>query len=306
MGSSVLALHESSVATSAYEGWTVGCKRGEDIDTIFLFLRSLMFRLIPPSRRLAQTLVVGFSLAWLSSCAVLLPTPEPIPTRHHGAFSAEASRGLLVFLPGFGDRAETFEAQGFVEAVGRLAPNWDVVSVDAHFGYYRDFSVIDRIREDVILPAKARGYKTIWLVGISMGGFGALAYSVRHASDIDGVLAMAPYLGPDSVFSEMRAAGGLDAWSPGDLESMASGREKMSRELWQWLKPYEGGGTPADRPVLVLAYGAGDRHARLSHLLRSLVPDDRHLVRPGGHTWTVWSPLFKDFLEGPFRVFAAR
>src|SRR5712672_3477612 len=53
----------------------------------------------------------------------------------------------------------------------------DIVVADLHFGYYLRQTAIERLREDVILPARTRGYQCISLVGISLGGFGALYYA---------------------------------------------------------------------------------------------------------------------------------
>ena len=53
--------------------------------------------------------------------------------------------------------------------------------------------MVDRLKEDVINPAKEKGYTKIWLVGISLGGLGSLLYAMEHPSDIEGMLVLAPY-----------------------------------------------------------------------------------------------------------------
>jgi hypothetical protein len=42
----------------------------------------------------------------------------------------------------------------------------DLVAVDAHLGYYYKRTIIDRLREDVLVPAKVQGYRRIVVVGI--------------------------------------------------------------------------------------------------------------------------------------------
>src|SRR4030095_13806393 len=81
---------------------------------------------------------------------------------------------LLMFLPGAFLKPEEFEREGFVQAVRERALAADALLVDADVSYYYDQTFIERLNEDVIRPQRARGYESIWLVGISIGGFGAL------------------------------------------------------------------------------------------------------------------------------------
>ena len=69
-----------------------------------------------------------------------------------------------------------FETAQFVQAVYDAGIHADMVAVEAHYGYYATRTVVTRLREDVIAPARAQGYTQIWLVGVSMGGLGALLY----------------------------------------------------------------------------------------------------------------------------------
>ena len=77
-------------------------------------------------------------------------------------------------LPGRGDRGEVFVREGFEKAGQRLG--FDTIMVDAHFGYYMKRSLIPALDEDIIQPALEAGYENIWLLGVSMGGFGSLLY----------------------------------------------------------------------------------------------------------------------------------
>ncbi|MGB7542969.1 MAG: alpha/beta hydrolase, partial [Burkholderiales bacterium] len=106
-----------------------------------------------------------------------------------------ADRTLLVMLPGATDRPEDFVEQGFIQAVRASGASVDVAAVDAHMDYYIEHSVVERLEADVIAPARAKGYTRTWLMGISLGGMGALAYARGHAKEVEGVILLAPFLG---------------------------------------------------------------------------------------------------------------
>src|SRR5205814_411265 len=144
--------------------------------------------------------------------------------------SGSAGRRLLVLLPGRGDRAEDFASHGFVDAAARLPV--DCVAVDATLGYYMKRTIVTRLLEDVIAPARQAGYRRVWLVGISMGGLGALATAQQHETDIEGILLLAPFLGDEEVIDEISARGRLARWTPSPA---ADGSDDYHR-LWRWLK----------------------------------------------------------------------
>ena len=56
-------------------------------------------------------------------------------------------------------------------------------------------------------PALARGVTTIWLAGISLGGFGALRYAEAHREIVEGLLLLSPFLGSRGLIAEVAAAG---------------------------------------------------------------------------------------------------
>jgi hypothetical protein len=135
--------------------------------------------------RLRNTLALLVSLlgAFGSGWAYLRSASTPMPSRTFVQQGASKTRGAIVLLPGFGDGPDTFEERGFVAALKRAAPDYDIVAADAHFGYYRKRSLIDRLDRDVVAPLRNAGYRELWLVGASMGGHGAVARSsARHSS----------------------------------------------------------------------------------------------------------------------------
>lgn len=203
---------------------------------------------------------------------------------------AERADTLLVFLPGVYDTPEDLVREGFVAAVRERQLPVDMVLVDAHVGYYTDESVERRLHAEIIAPARARGYRQVWLAGISLGGMGSLAYAEAYGAQVDGLILLAPYLGNRGLQEEIRSAGGLDAWH-------ASGsHEGGERRIWHWLASLD---TQSKAPPIHLAYGNADRFAPSHRLLGERLPASRVLALEGGHDWPVWRTAWQTFLDRP-------
>jgi pimeloyl-ACP methyl ester carboxylesterase len=128
-----------------------------------------------------RLLVLGLGAALLvSACGGMRKATVPLATSLDKSSCVRTTDTLLVMLPGLYSAPDEFEREGFVRAVrdNRLAA--DVMLVDAHVGYYNDKTILDRLAADVIAPARREGYTHIWLVGISLGGFGSLLYAQTH------------------------------------------------------------------------------------------------------------------------------
>jgi pimeloyl-ACP methyl ester carboxylesterase len=227
-------------------------------------------------------------LTLLAGCDGLRPVTTPIPTVM--APGCPGSDRLLVLLPGRGSGADSFERHAFVRAARDAGITADIIAADAQLGYYEQRVVQTRIEEDVILPGRARGVRRVWVGGISLGGLGSVITGYKYPKDVDGMLLVAPYLGPDSLISEIEAAGGLRAWNP---PPQATDYVK----LWSWLKGYST--TPTERPPLILAYGDRDRFVRAERLLAAVLPSDRVLTTPGGHDWATWATLWGRAIRHP-------
>jgi pimeloyl-ACP methyl ester carboxylesterase len=238
-------------------------------------------------------LVFGLLLA-LPGCARLRPTPAPLRTvRYEGSGQP---RTLVVLLPGRYDSPGDFGRAGFPEMAARAGAQVDMVAVDAHLGYYFKRIIVERLHEDVIVPARRR-YERIWLVGVSVGGTGSLAYAESHPENVDGIVLLAPFLG-EEVVGEVAAAGGLRGWQP--PHPLAP--DDYQRRLWAWLKRYEGG-SEGEIP-LYLGYGTRDSFARANGLLGEILPEERVFILPGGHDWRTWRALWEDLapaLVAPLR-----
>src|SRR5215207_3601502 len=108
-----------------------------------------------------SSLTILFALA--SGCAGVLPAPSPMRSIEYA--DVAPAKCLFVFLPGMGDRAETFEQRGFVETLRKSGRSIDIRAADATFGYYMKGTMLERLTTDVITPVRARGYREVWLAG---------------------------------------------------------------------------------------------------------------------------------------------
>jgi alpha-beta hydrolase superfamily lysophospholipase len=205
----------------------------------------------------------------------------------HPDGEAGPSRTLVLMFPGVGDDGETYVRHGFVQRL-QAVRTVDVVTVDARRQYFAGRTLLARIEKDVLVPARRQGYAKIWIVGLSMGGAGALLTARHFEHDIDGLVLFAPYLGHARVIARIERAGGLRKWKP------PGGHTNWTVDLWRWIQGYTRG---ARRPTIYLAAGSDDVWADAHRLLGEVVPPERTFSRPGGHSWKVWSPLWTTLLD---------
>ena len=214
----------------------------------------------------------------------------PMDAIYDVAPQPSANRIMLVMLPGARDRPEDLVQRGFVQALRERGLPVDVVAVDAHLGYYLERSVIERLTDDIIAPARARNYRRIWLMGISLGGMGSMIYTRAHAAEIEGVILLAPFLGDRGTIAAVVRGGGLNHWQPGEIQP---GDDE--RLLLAWLKAYQPD-NPA-LPKIYLGYGQDDRYAAASAMLAERLPPEQVVTTQGGHDWATWIHLWKQLLD---------
>lgn len=255
-------------------------------------------------------------LSWHAMVAVLLAavlysgcypaTKVPIDTIQYDAGKVNNPHLLFVFLHGNGDRNSVFAREGFVEAARARGLHVDMISVDAHIGYYMNGTILTRLKEDVIDPARARGYDRIWFIGNSLGGFGSLSYVREHPNEITGVVLLGPFLGERPLIKEIRHAGGLLQWEPGDV--LLKTKDDAEKHVWIWLKGrgQQGQSEAGDKdcpkkqgcvPKIYLGYGTKDRFTYAQDLLASLLPPEQVIEIDGGHDWSTWKKLWDRFLD---------
>jgi pimeloyl-ACP methyl ester carboxylesterase len=195
----------------------------------------------------------------------------------------------MVWLPGAYHDAQDFLAAGFSEAVRTRRTALDLDFVDLELAHVGDRSALERLRSDIVLPARAAGV-SIWLGGISLGGLFALDYAASHPDELDGLCLIAPYLGNRMLTAEIAQAPGVAAWQPGELAETDE-----ERRIWRYIKSRR-----ADSRPLYLGFGQADRFAAAHALLATTLPADSVDVIAGGHDWSTWFKLWENFLDSRF------
>ncbi len=220
-------------------------------------------------------------------------TKIPIETIQYDAQKVQGARSLIIFLPGNGDSVTVFKKQGLIEAVRERELPIDIIAVDAHIGYYANWSILARLKDDVIRPAKLRSYEQIWLVGNSLGAYGSISYAKEHPDDITGVVLLGPFLGDEKLIGEIKQKGGLHSWEPGNIKS--ANREAVERSIWAWLKEYD----PKKKSSLTiyLGYGRDDRFTYAQDYLASLMLPEHVIAIDGGHNWRTWKKIWLMLLD---------
>ena len=204
-----------------------------------------------------------------------------------GADRGRRPRVLLALLAGSLSAPEDLVREGFPEAVRAHGIDAELVMGETRAAWFADGSMVGRIQEAVVAPARGRGHTRIWLAGISLGGLAALGYAARHAGGIEGIALISPYPATRDVLREMEAAGGPGRWRPaippeGDLE----------REAWLWLA------TASDsRPPVHCYFASGDRFAPGQRQMAGMLPAGHARELPGGHDWPAWRALWREFLH---------
>lgn len=204
---------------------------------------------------------------------------------------------LIVMLPGISDHAEIFFEHGFERDLCAAGVRADIRFIDTRLYYYTHHEIVGRLRREVLEPARSAGYREIWLVGASIGGFAALDTARAYPSLVDGIVVMSPYLGRMATTSKIRRAGGLEAWTP------PPGQDTWVR-LWTWLQGYA---RPSEtRPPLYMAYGARESDMYWGYsLLADVLPRERVITHEGIHGWKTWKPMWPQLIarawgdEGP-------
>ena len=195
----------------------------------------------------------------------------------------------MAWMPGAYHTAQDFVTAGFAEAVRTRRLDLDLIFIDLEMTHVGDRSPLERLRSDIVLPAREAGV-SIWVCGISLGGLIALDYAATYPGESDGMCLLAPYLGNRILTAEIAQAPGLAAWQPGILAETDE-----ERRIWRYIKTRR-----ADSRPLYLGFGQGDRFSAAHELLAAALPADAVNVIAGGHDWPTWSRLWENFLDSRF------
>jgi pimeloyl-ACP methyl ester carboxylesterase len=194
----------------------------------------------------------------------------------------------VVLLPGAYHGPQDFLDAGFAARVAERRLDIDLSFVDLELQHLGDRSALQRLKLDIVSPARAQGC-VVWLAGISLGGLFALDYAATFPGELHGLCLLAPYLGNRMLVAEI-ARTGLADWQDRDLD-----RADAERRIWHFIKTRRG---PA--PALYLGYGREDRFAKAHALMAAAMPATDVDVVPGGHEWSTWCRLWENFLDSKF------
>ena len=235
-------------------------------------------------------IILSLVLFSVGGCLPFRSAGNPMPTLALSPANVAGSR-IYILLPGMLDKPETFARKGIADIINRIDPQAGIVAADAHFNYYRKQILLERLLEDVIEPARSQGYEEIWLVGVSLGGFGSVLFASLHPDLITGVLLMAPFLGEEDDLKqvdELKSQFNPDA--PGDLKP----KIRALITAWNWLD--EEAPDPTSHPRIILAYGKDDRLLAGIQRLAGKLPQEDVFSIPGGHDWETWGSLLEQAL----------
>ena len=200
------------------------------------------------------------------------------------------NRTLVVFIPTIQGRGFQYEKQGFLEAVREKGFEANLKILDVNPNLYLEGKIVESLKSEVIGPAKTEGYETIIVVGVSLGGHGALLYFAEHQEDVDGVVVFAPFLGGPLAARAIEEAGGLHSW-----ESCPAFAWNYGCNIWKLMKDLSSASETRER--IFLGYGKEDPFSRQNRLLGQALPPKHVFVVSGGHDWVSWKDLWIQALD---------
>lgn len=204
-------------------------------------------------------------------------------------------RVLLVMLPGAGIAAGDFADHGFVAPAQADQPALDIVALRPDLELYLDGTVALVLHETVIAPAIASGIRRIWLLGLSLGGMGALLYVSEYPDLVEGLVLLAPFLGTHGTMAELARAGRFEDWT-----AEGSAATVPERQLLTWLQGHLR--AAQKRPNILLGHATRDRFAAGHRLLAAALPPSQVVQVEGVHDWFAWTDAWHVILaRAPFQ-----
>lgn len=230
-------------------------------------------------------------LLTLVGCVAGGDVTKPVPTTFITA--PQPAHRLVVMLPGRGDSLQGLADTGIAGIIQQSWPDADVLLTGLTMPFYQQGRAVQRLHDEVIAPAQRKGYRQVWLAGISLGGMGALLYDSQYPDQMDGLLLLSPYLGEDAIHQQIRQAGGLAAWQAGAART--PGPDTFQHELWRALQGWSR--RPQRTRSTWIAYGADEPFRQPIELMTLLLPADHVIMLPGMHNWKLWKPAMRALLE---------
>lgn len=221
----------------------------------------------------------------ISACRILLTQPtRPLRKLQFDPQGKEAQE-LVLLLPGRLSPPEEFVQYGIVDLVRKERPLTRIVAPDLHLGYYMRGLADVCLHEEIIGPAKKQGLR-VMIIGVSMGGLGALTYSLRYPGQVDEMGLLSPFVGEKELLAEIEKAGGLENWSSPVVTPRS--KSEALQKLWmemkrQWLSRC---GPPF---AISLVVGKSDKLLTSNRFFaRALLKPDQVIEIEGGHDWDCW------------------
>lgn len=209
---------------------------------------------------------------------------------HDLAVPGRRASDLVVMLPGALQAPEEFIRAGFIDVLRRHQPSFDIALVDPalqFIGDALDERTLQILQETVVEPAR-RHYGQIWMAGISLGGFLALAHAACYPGQLNGLCLLAPYPGT-RIPTRVRTQ---EAEQISLCQSVPAERHDLESRVRQWLQAKDRSAT-----AIWLGYGKQDRFADgLQRVAASLPPQATDVIE-GGHDWETWTLLWSRFMQ---------
>jgi pimeloyl-ACP methyl ester carboxylesterase len=196
-----------------------------------------------------------------------------------------ASQRVLLLPPAY-SQPEDFLREGFADLVRTRGLDLDLVLIEPRLQSVNDRSVLAEVHR-LMAAARSAGPVTLWLGGISLGAYIALACAERYSRELDGLCLFAPYLGSHIVTEEIERAGGVAAWEAGEIRE-----EDEERRIWRFIRSQARGPLP-----IHLGLGRDDRFGARHRTFAAALAAENVDVVAGGHEWPVWRRLWERFLD---------
>src|SRR6478735_2365451 len=140
---------------------------------------------------------------------------KPIPTTFLPA--PQPARRLVVVLPGRGDGLKGLQRTGIAQAIQAQWPDADVVLSGLAIGYYLQGGAIQRLHDEIVMPARTRGYREISLVGASLGGLGAPLSDCGGPATLVRFFVLVVDAGANAPLQEITAGAGISKGKHGPV-----------------------------------------------------------------------------------------
>lgn len=250
-------------------------------------------------KRCCLTLAALLGCAGLSGCYYWRAATAPMATQLYcraleyqltPAHQCPRAQDAMILLPGIGDSIERFYQEGLITQLRDADLPLDAVVADAHFGYYRDRTLLARLQLDVIEPAKTAGYRQLHFAGVSLGGFGSLLYwrdsATWHPASLT---VLTPYLGEPEYYQFKL---------PGHEDEPAQ-QPETDKNLWPWLDQQ----AQSQRRHWYLGLARAGKFYPPGQLLANMLPASNVVTVPGEHDWPAWRLMWPPLLQALKRDF---